>query len=229
MDETEQLVLAQQDTQARENFLAENDAFIRRCASKAAGRFVDEHDDAYSEALIAFNDAITAYRPEKGAFHALAATAIRNRVTDLLRRESRSSGCVPFSALGTQNDHGDEVSFELADPTPVISDTALEIDALRQELAEFRISFFDLPKSSPKFGRTKRACMDVIRWLTEQPERVMEVKRKKCLPAGQIMAELGTGSKILERNRTYIIAGMLIWAGDYHVMREYFNIGKEAR
>ncbi len=229
MDEIEQLTRAQQDAQAREAFLAQNDEFIRRCASKAAGRFVDEHDDAYSEALIAFNDAVTAYRPEKGAFHALAATAIRNRVTDLLRRESRNSGSVPFSALDGQNDHGDVVPFEVADPKPIVSDTALEIDALRQELAEFHISFFDLPKSSPKFGRTKRACMEVIRWLTEQPERTAEVKRKKCLPAGQIMAELGTGSKILERNRTYIIAGMLIWAGEYHIMREYFNIGKEAR
>ena len=81
MDETEQLAQAQQDAQAREAFLAQNDEFICRCASKAAGRFVDEHDDAYSEALIAFNNAVTAYRPEKGAFHALAATAIRNRVT----------------------------------------------------------------------------------------------------------------------------------------------------
>lgn len=229
MNEIEQLSLVQQDAQAREAFLAQNDEFIRRCASKAAGRFVDEHDDAYSEALIAFNNAVTAYRPEKGAFHALAATAIRNRVTDLLRRECRNNGTVPFSALEEQNDHGDAVPFEIADPKTIVSDTALEIDALRQELDAFGISFFDLPKSSPRFGRTKRACMEVIRWLTEQPERTAEVKRKKCLPAGQIMAELSTGSKILERNRTYIIAGMLIWAGDYHIMRKYFNIGKEAR
>ena len=194
MNEIEQLSLAQQDAQAREMFLAQNDEFIRRCASKAAGRFVDEHDDAYSEALIAFNDAVTAYCPEKGAFHALAATAIRNRVTDLLRREIRNTGCVPFSALEEQNDHGDAVPFEIADPKPIVSDTALEIDALRQELDAFGISFFDLPKSWPKFGRTKRACMEVIRWLTEQPERTAEVKRKKCLPAGQIMAELGNMS-----------------------------------
>lgn len=229
MDETEQIIQAQQDVQAREAFLVQNNEFIRRCASKTAGRFVDEHDDAYSEALIAFNDAVTAYRPEKGAFHALAATAIRNRVTDLLRCESRNSGSIPFSALDRQDNHGDTVPFDISDSKPIVSDTVLEIDALQQELAEFRISFFDLPKASPKFGRTKRACMEVIRWLTEQPERAVEVKRRKCLPVSQIMAELGTGSKILERNRTYIITGMLIWAGDYHIMREYFNIGKEAR
>ena len=46
MNETEQLLLAQQDPQTREKLLTENDLFIRRCASKAAGRFVDCHDDA---------------------------------------------------------------------------------------------------------------------------------------------------------------------------------------
>ncbi len=229
MNEIEQLLLAQRDPQARENLLAEKDRFIRRCASKAAGRFVDCHDDAYSEALIAFNDAITAYRPEKGSFQALAAAAIQNRVTDLLRKESRNAKCVPFSALSTQDDHGNEVPFEIEDPAPVVSDAALEISALRQELDQFHISFFDLPKASPKFGRTKRACLEVIRWLILQPEQVAAVRKTKCLPASQIMAELGTGKKVLERNRTYIIAGMLIWAGDYPVMRGYFQMGEEGR
>ena len=163
MNETKQLLLAQQDAQIRERFLAENDPWIRRCASKAAGRFVDRHDDAYSEALIAFNDAITAYQPDKGSFYALAAAAIQNRVTDLLRRESRNAHCVPFSTLSTQDDLGGEIPFEVEDPSPVVSDTTLEIQALRQELEAFQISFFDLPKSSPKFSRTKRACMEVIR------------------------------------------------------------------
>ncbi len=226
MNETEQLLLAQRDPRAREALLAENDLLIRRCASRAAGRFVDCHD-AYSEALIAFNDAITAYRPDKGSFQALAAAAIQNRITDLLRKESRSGRCIPFSALSTQDDRGGEIPFEMEDPAPVVSDAALEIRALRQELVEFNISFFDLPKSSPKFGRTKRACLEVIRWLIRQPERVAAVRKTKCLPASQIMAELGTGSKVLERSRTYIIAGMLIWAGDYPVMREYFKIGRE--
>jgi RNA polymerase sigma factor len=119
MNETKQLLLAQQNAQIREHFLAENDLRIRRCASKAAGRFVDYHDDAYSEALIAFNDAITAYQPGKGSFYALAAAVIQNRVTDLLRRESRNAHCVPFSTLSTQDDHGGEIpSLICPNPPP---------------------------------------------------------------------------------------------------------------
>ena len=59
----DEVTLAQQDTLARERLIEQNMDFIRRCASRAAGRFVDSHDNACSEAMIAFNDAISAYRP----------------------------------------------------------------------------------------------------------------------------------------------------------------------
>lgn len=209
LNETEQVLLAQRDPQVREKLLIENDTYIRRCASKTAGRFVDSHDDAYSEALIAFNDAVTAYHPNKGSFYALASTAIQNRVTDLLRKEGRNGKIIPFSSLTVQDSEGHEKPFEKAIPMPAMSDTALEIEALRQELQSFGISFFDLPKTSPKFGRTKAACKEVIAWLIRQPGLMHGIREKKCLPAKQITAALHTGSKILERNRTYIIAGIL--------------------
>ena len=92
----------------------------------------------------------------------------------------------------------------------MVTDTTLEIDALRQELEPFGISFFDLPKASPKFGRTKAACREVIHWLVSRPDLVRSIREKKCLPVRQITDALHTGGKILERNRTYIIAGVLI-------------------
>lgn len=69
----DEVVLSQRDTAARERLIEQNMDFIRRCASRACGRFVDCHDDACSEAMIAFNDAISAYRPERGAFYPFAA------------------------------------------------------------------------------------------------------------------------------------------------------------
>lgn len=64
----DEVTLSQRDAAARERLIEQNMDFIRRCASRAAGRFVDSHDDACSEAMIAFNDAISAYQPERGAF-----------------------------------------------------------------------------------------------------------------------------------------------------------------
>lgn len=63
----DEVTLSQRNAAARERLIEQNMDFIRRCASRAAGRFVDSRDDACSEAMIAFNDAITAYRPDRGA------------------------------------------------------------------------------------------------------------------------------------------------------------------
>ena len=162
----DEVTLAQQDTLARERLIEQNMDFIRRCASRAAGRFVDSHDDACSEAMIAFNDAISAYRPERGAFHPFAAVAIHNRVTDLLRRESRSAVCVPFSAMPAQDV---ETPFEVEDPKQAFSDAAFEIAAAKQELNALGVDFFELPKASPKAEKTKAACMQVIGYLLHGP------------------------------------------------------------
>ncbi len=229
LNETEQILLAQKDPQIREKLLIENDEYIRRCASKAAKRFVDSHDDAYSEALIAFNDAVNAYSPSRGSFYGLASVEIQNRVTDLLRKENHNSNAVPFSSIVSEDEDGNEKSFEKADNAPVMSDTVLEIEILKHELDNFGISFFDLPKATPKFGRTKRICKEVIAWLIKQPELIRGIKEKKCLSAKQITDTLHTSSKILERKRNYIIASVLICTGDYPIIQEYFNLGKEVR
>ena len=57
---------AQKDNKKREALIEAQLEQIRKSASKTAGYWVDQHDDIYSEAMIAFNDAITAYDPEKG-------------------------------------------------------------------------------------------------------------------------------------------------------------------
>ena len=82
METAEKVMWAQADRDAREIFIKENLPFIYSCASQAAGRFVDESDDVFSEALAAFHDAVTAYEESKGHFHACAKTCIRNRIGD---------------------------------------------------------------------------------------------------------------------------------------------------
>ena len=221
-----EIQLAQQDAAARERLIEQNMDFIRRCASRAAGRFVDSHDDACSEAMIAFNDAISAYRPERGAFYPFAAAAIHNRVTDLLRRESRSAVCVPFSAMPAQDV---ETPFEVEDPKQVFSDAAFEIAAVKQELGALGVDFFELPKASPKAEKTKAACMQVIGYLLHEPLLLQSVHKTACLPGKTLMQELGVNSKVLERHRKYILAGLVILGGDYPTLQGYFDTRKGVR
>lgn len=222
----DEVQLAQRDAAARERLIEQNMDFIRRCASRAAGRFVDSHDDACSEAIIAFNDAISAYRPERGAFHPFAAVAIHNRVTDLLRRESRSAVCVPFSAMPAQDV---ETPFEVEDPKQAFSDAAFEIAAAKQELNALGVDFFELPKASPKAKKTKAACMQVIGYLLHEPLLLQAVHKTACLPGKTLMQELGVSSKVLERHRKYILAGLVILGGDYPTLQGYFDTRKGVR
>ena len=210
----DEVTLSQLDATARERLIEQNMDFIRRCASRAAGRFVDSHDDACSEAMIAFNDAISAYRPERGAFYPFAAATIHNRVTDLLRRESRSAICVPFSAMPAQDV---EAPFEV------------EIAAAKQELGALGVDFFELPKASPKAEKTKAACMQVIGYLLHEPLLLQSVRKTTCLPGKTLMQELGVNSKVLERHRKYILAGLVILGGDYPTLQGYFDTRKGVR
>ena len=222
----DEVQLAQQDAAARERLIEQNMDFIRRCASRAAGRFVDSHDDACSEAMIAFNDAVSAYRSERGAFYPFAARSIYNRVTDLLRRESRSAVCVPFSAMPAQDV---ETPFEVEDPKQAFSDAAFEIAAAKQELNALGVDFFDLPKVSPKAEKTKAACMQVIGYLLHEPLLLQAVHKTACLPGKTLMQELGVNSKVLERHRKYILAGLVILGGDYPTLQGYFDTRKGVR
>lgn len=139
-------------------------------------------------------------------------------MTDLLRRESRSAACVPFSAMPAQDV---ETPFEVEDPKQVFSDAAFEIAAAKQELRALGVDFFELPKASPKAEKTKAACMQVIGYLLGEPLLLQPVHKTACLPGKTLMQELGVTSKVLERHRKYILAGLVILGGDYPTLQGY--------
>lgn len=219
----EQVLLAQKDPLYRERLIAENLENVRRYGAKAAGRWIDSHDDLYSEALIAFNDAITGYDPKKGKFSTFAARVINNRVTDALRKELRREKVMPFSALDQEDAQGEVLVFEPVDPRHDANDATWEIASLEQELKAFGIRFCDLPKASPKAKKTRRACLAAARYLGSS-EALMEIlKKTKCLPAARLRDAVGINNKAMERHRAYIIAGALICAGGYCVMAAYLE------
>lgn len=219
------IMRAQTDSAERELFIKENTAFIHGCAAQAAGHFVDENDDVFSEALTAFNNAITVYKEEKGYFHVFAKACIHNRIKDYYRAQKRHSNVIPFSSLSAENDNGEEIAFETEDKNAGVSGTAFEICSLKAELEPFGISFFDLPKAAPKSKKTRKACVDIVRYITEHKELLDSVREKKVLPVKQVMTDLKVNQKIFERHRKYLIMGILITDGGYEILSEYFDAG----
>ena len=221
---TSQVLEAQKDSKAREALLEASLQDICRYASKAAGRWIDGHDDLYSDSLIAFNDAITAYDPQKGPFPTFAARVIANRVTDQLRRSKEP---IPFSALEQRDDGGAPIPFDTPDHRAVPTDLSVEILSLQQELKAFGISFYDLPAASPKAGKTRKNCVEVAQLLqqTDLLERLLTTGK---LPSKELLRQLPISKKLLEQHRAYIIAGTLILCGGYGDLVDYF-LGGAAR
>ena len=203
---------AKSSADARESLIKEYSNFICSCASKAAGRFVDKSDDIYSEALIAFDNALTSYDRSKGNFNSFAKIVIHNRIND-----------VPFGSLAVQNDNGEYVDFDPEDKNAEISDTAIEIFSLKQELKIFDIDFFDLPSASPKSAKTRKACMEIVKYITGNQSLLDSFYKSKTLPVKAILSDLNVNKKIPERHRKYIIMGVLITEGKYEVLLSYLD------
>ncbi len=217
---------AKSNSEIRENLIREYSNFICSCASKTVGHFVDKSDDIYSEALIAFNNALTSYDSLKGNFNSFAAVVIHNRINDYLKKQNKYNKAIPFSSLSTQNDNGEDVNFDVEDKRNEMSDTAIEIFSLKRELKKFDIDFFDLPSVSPKTAKTRKACLEIVQYIVENKSLLDFVYTSKMLPVKSIIQNLKVNKKIPERHRKYIIMGILITAGRYEVLLSYFSSEK---
>ncbi len=223
MEAAERIALAKSDKDARELFIEENTAFILKCAARSAGHFVDKSDDVFSDALAAFNYALTSYDENKGDFYAFAGVCIKNKITDFYRSGKRHDNVVLFSSLASETDGGEEKEFEVEDKNSGISETALEIYSLKAELEPFDISFFDLPSAAPKSGKTRSACVEAVHCIIDNRELLDYMYEKKALPVKQIMSKLKVSKKIFERHRKYLIMGVLILNGGYEILPGYFD------
>ena len=223
MDIVDKVLLAQQNDEYCEQFIKENTAFICKCAGQAARKALTQSDDEFSEALIAFHQAVLQYAQEKGAFYAFAATCIQNRIRDYYRRENRHGNVIPFGALSSENKDGKQTPFEAEAKDAGISETALEIYSVKEELKAFGICFDELPKASPKSKKTRRGCLEVVRHIVRKKELLDYVYTKKALPAKQLLAELKISEKLLERHRKYLLFGVIIINGNYEILLGYFD------
>lgn len=221
MDNVELIAKIKDDKCLRNQFIDDSTSFILKCAAVFAGRYIDKSDDIFSVALIAYDKAIENYDCTKGCFYSFAKTCIGNAIKDYFRAQSKCGNVVPFSSLAEENDNGDEKAFEIYCEESTFSDTALEIFSLKEELAYFGISFFDLPKCSPKSKKTKKNCVEIAEYISQSEELIKSLYRKKTLPVKQILENVKTNVKTTERYRGYIIMSVLVLRGEYEILSEY--------
>ncbi|NLO41111.1 MAG: RNA polymerase sigma-I factor [Ruminiclostridium sp.] len=222
----EQLVLESREDQQKLNDLLEAyKPFIASCVQKLSGKYMRYgSDDELSVGMMAFVQAVKAYKPLYGEFLSYAGKVIRNKVIDYYRGQKRHTAKVV--SLRLEPEEMDETIDQQAslasyDEERFRQDRVLEIQSLKEILAGYGIRLSELENVSPKSKQTKQICSQVIQVIIRSPGMKDETLQSGNLPLVQIEKELNVKRKKFERHRKYIIAVLLIKTGDYPYLAEY--------
>lgn len=218
------------DEQARNDLIRAYTPFVMRVAADSCGRYINAgRDDEASVALLAFNEAITAYREEKGSFLKFAETVIKRRLIDHFRKHSGRKE-IPFSDLQVRDEEGDnhhpteiQAAVEAHRQRSEIEERQDEIRRYQVLLNRYGISFQELVKVSPKHGDARETAKGIARAIAENPAWAEHLRNNRSLPMREMEREgnLGVSRKTLERNRRYIIAVAILLMENFDHLRDY--------
>ncbi len=220
------------DNEKKNLFLMEERDHILYLTARILQRTVTDSDDEFSIALMAVSEALNSYDEEKGNFWSYAALVIKSRILDEYRKRSRHSGELLMDPVsfggdidGEDTDADISIKSELNRKTAVYIDNPLkdELDALEEELKEYDVDLFELPAVSPKSGKTKTACGELIKAFFLPPPLINILKQTGKLPVSELLKRYKTSRKLIDRHRKFILASILIKAGDYSKIEGYMG------
>ncbi|GAB6458317.1 RNA polymerase sigma factor SigI [Bacillus luti] len=206
----------QNNGEDKDAFIVQYQPFIRESISSVCRRYITEQDDEYSIGLFAFKEAIEQYSYKKGnSFLAFAELLIKRDVIDYIRKESKHNPIyLKEDKQVSLKEHMKEIEN---------SNRKEEILHFHRVLTEFKISFSELAKESPKHRDTREHVLEIVKIIIKEEEMMEELFRKKKLPLKQIEPRVRVSRKTLERHRKYIIAMCIIFANNYTYILDYIR------
>jgi RNA polymerase sigma factor len=171
-------------------------------------------DDELSVGLMAFDEAINRYEPERGVpFLAFARLVIRSRLANYFRQENR------HRKAGSGTDVSEELLRNEAAAAweeflwqNVVNDRAEEIEEYEAVLNEFGISLEELVALSPKHRDSRMALIKAARSLAAEKKLFEQsLSKKKSLPVRDVAKKTGLSPRAVERNRKYLLALAIIF------------------
>ncbi len=215
------------DSMAREKLIAKCRPFVHRTACAQAGRGLEWGvDDELSIALIALNQAVEVYQPQKGVpFLAFARIVIQSRLKDYWRKENRYyQKTVPLVRTSEKNP---EWTLEVQQAWDDYRDQQIawergeEIQQFSQLLKDYKITFNNLVSSSPRHFDYRDTLLQVATYLAQNTLLMEYLLTKKKLPVKRLANQMGINAKTVERGRRYIIAVALI----FYYKDEFTHLG----
>ncbi|WP_231505653.1 RNA polymerase sigma factor SigI [Bacillus sp. EB01] len=229
LEESVQLI-QQGDKKLNNELIEAYKPFIAKTVSVVCKRYIVQSDDEFSIGLIAFNEAIQKYSPDRGSsLLSFAEVLIKRRVIDYIRTQAKHSSV----SLELQNDSDDSeargkiIENEISlDDYRKRSDEELrreEIFRFQRHLKEYDLSIQDLVEHSPKHADARKNAIEAASLLASREDLRESLFSTKRLPIKQLEELVDVSRKTLERNRKYIIAMALIMSGDYVYMKDYIK------
>lgn len=230
-DLTETVLLIQEgDLELRNNLLEKYKPFIKKSVSSVCRRYIRETDDEFSIGLIAFNDAIDKFSPDKGnGLLPFADTVIRRRVIDYIRSQSKKMNELSFEIQHVSEDEYIQSPLDI-EKSIENHQRQLNSENLKDEIIRytellkiFHITFDQLVKHTPKHVDARNNAIKIAKTIADEPLMLQYVIDKKKLPIKMMEEKVEVSRKTIERNRIYIIAMVLILTGDYLFLKDYLK------
>ncbi|MFB6465671.1 RNA polymerase sigma factor SigI [Cytobacillus sp. Hz8] len=224
-------LIQQGDVALQDQLINSYKPFIAKNVSAVCKRYISESDDEFSIGLIAFNEAIQKYSPDKGSsLLSFAEVIIKRRVIDYIRGQSRHQiNSVP-AFNNEQQEEEESASFieeelSIKEFKEKVDNTKRreEIYQFSNMLEEFGLSFQDLVEQSPKHADARKNAMIVAKTLVQDEEMKSLFMEKKKLPIKQLERKVEVSRKTIERNRKYIMAISLIVMSDFVYLKDYIK------
>lgn len=187
--------------------------FIKKCVSSVFFKGQSKADNL-TDAMLAFAYSVQTYNPEAGAFMRYAQAVIRNRLIDNARKERAAEK--PLFSLSAPGEDADAdweagASVQLFDRAEEERNLRLEIDAAREEFAQWGFSWVLLLEKCPKQERSRAVCQRIAETLRQSPELLADTLQTRKLPLSRLAETFPR--KTLEKYRHYIVALIILSQG----------------
>jgi len=217
---------AKNDDETRNALIQDYTPFILKTASGFSKRYIDKRvDEEYSIGLIAFNEAIDRFESSRGiSFLTFARTIIRRRLIDHYRKDVKVRNQI-YLEVSDEEKPGVEYSLSMERFRARIEqeERMNEITEYSKDLLGFGITFSSLVKICPRKKDARERAVEAAKAVAADPDLYGYLIEKKMLPLKEIEKRVPQSRKTLERHRNYIIAIVLILAGDYYYLQDYIK------
>ncbi len=219
------------DTTLQNELINSYKPFIAKTVSSVCKRYIYESDDEFSIGLIAFNEAIEKFCPEKGSsLLSFAEVLIKRRVIDYIRKNAKETNLrLDFGEDSANEDSGtaftleNELSIDHYKKKVEEQRRREEILHFHQQLKGFDLTLQDIIDDAPKHADARQNIILIAKIIKENKELSDYLIEKKRLPIKELEKHVNFSRKTIERNRKYIIAISIIFFGEFDYLRDYIK------